>query len=147
MKNKPLYIEVPVQSHGKWAVMYLCVRGIDFDTFATVWYFVFVFRVTQSLLFCVLFCRPLVALLLWPLYCLSFRNACTKSGPLRFPSFPVVDWFCLFIDLWVLTFPLEDCSVFGNFVITLIQRITAFVYPFGMSKLTLILLISTFIDI
>ena len=36
-------------------------------------------------------------------------------------SFPVVDWFCLFIDLWVLNFPLEDCSVFGNFVITLIQ--------------------------
>ena len=26
---------------------------------------------------------------------------------------------CLFIDLWVLPFPLEDCSVFGNFVITL----------------------------
>ena len=36
-----------------------------------------------------------------------------------FPSFPVVDWFCLFVDLWVLPFPLEDCSVFGNFVITL----------------------------
>jgi hypothetical protein len=35
-----------------------------------------------------------------------------------FPSFPVVDWFCLFVDLWVLPFPLEDCSVFGNFVIT-----------------------------
>ena len=34
-------------------------------------------------------------------------------------SFPVVDWFCLFIYLWVLTFPLEDCSEFGNFVITL----------------------------
>ena len=26
-----------------------------------------------------------------------FRNACTKSGSLRFHSFPVVDWFCLFI--------------------------------------------------
>ena len=37
-------------------------------------------------------------------------------------SFPVVDWFCLFIYLWVLTFPLEDCSEFGNFVITLIVR-------------------------
>jgi hypothetical protein len=35
-------------------------------------------------------------------------------------SFPVVDWFCLFVDLWVLPFPLEECSVFGNFVITLI---------------------------
>jgi hypothetical protein len=51
---------------------------------------------------------------------LSNRNASIKSGPLRFPSFPVVDWFCLFVDLWVLPFPLEDCSVFGNFVITLI---------------------------
>jgi hypothetical protein len=33
-------------------------------------------------------------------------------------SFPVVDWFCLFIYLWVLAFPLQDCSEFGNFVIT-----------------------------
>jgi hypothetical protein len=39
-----------------------------------------------------------------------------------FPSFPVVDWFCLFADLWVLTLPLKDCSVFGNFVITLIYN-------------------------
>ena len=38
-------------------------------------------------------------------------------------SFPVVDWFCLFIYLWVLTFPLEDCSEFGKFVITLINYI------------------------
>ena len=38
-----------------------------------------------------------------------------------FPSFPVVDWFCLFIDLLLLPFPLEDCSVFGNFVFTLIS--------------------------
>ena len=37
-----------------------------------------------------------------------------------FHSFPVVDWFCLFIYLWVLTFPLLDCSEFGNFVITII---------------------------
>ena len=37
-----------------------------------------------------------------------------------FPSFPVVDGFCLFIYLWVLTFPLEDRSEFGNFVITLL---------------------------
>jgi hypothetical protein len=32
-----------------------------------------------------------------------FRNAFTNYG---FHSFPVVDWFCLFIWLWVLTFPL-----------------------------------------
>jgi hypothetical protein len=34
-----------------------------------------------------------------------------------FPSFPIVDWFSLFLDLGVLPFPLEDCSVLGNFVI------------------------------
>ena len=43
-----------------------------------------------------------------------------SQGHCGFPSFPVVDWFCLFVDLWVLPFPLEDCSMFGNFVITLI---------------------------
>jgi hypothetical protein len=42
-------------------------------------------------------------------------------GHYGFHSFPVVDWFCLFIYLWVLTFPLLDCSEFGNFVITLIH--------------------------
>ena len=67
-----------------------------------------------------------VLLMLWSL---CFRNACTKSGPLRFSSFPVVDWFCLFIDLWVLNFPLEDCSVLGNFVITLIYVKTKKVLP------------------
>ena len=44
-----------------------------------------------------------------------------SQGHYGFHSFPVVDWFCLFIYLWVLTFPLEDCSEFGNFVITLIR--------------------------
>jgi hypothetical protein len=43
-----------------------------------------------------------------------------SQGHYGFHSFPLVDWFCLFIYLWVLTFPLEDCSEFGNFVITLI---------------------------
>jgi hypothetical protein len=33
---------------------------------------------------------------------------------------PIVWHFCLFVNLWVLPFPLEVCSVFGNFVITLI---------------------------
>ena len=37
-----------------------------------------------------------------------------------FPSFSVVNWLCLFVDIWVLPFPLEDCLVYGNFVITLI---------------------------
>jgi hypothetical protein len=44
-----------------------------------------------------------------------------SQGHYGFHSFPVVDWFCLFIYLWVLTFLLEDCSEFGNFVITLIS--------------------------
>jgi hypothetical protein len=44
-----------------------------------------------------------------------------SQGHCGFPNFPVVDWFCLFVDLWVLPFPLEDCSVFGNFVIILIH--------------------------
>jgi hypothetical protein len=43
-----------------------------------------------------------------------------SQGHYGFHSFPVVDWFCLFIYLWALTFPLLDCSEFGNFVITLI---------------------------
>jgi hypothetical protein len=43
-----------------------------------------------------------------------------SQGHYGFHSFPVVYWFCLFIYLWVLTIPLEDCSDFGNFVITLI---------------------------
>ena len=47
-----------------------------------------------------------------------------SQGHYGFHSFPVVDWFCLFIYmyLWVLTFPLEDCSEFGNLVITLIYN-------------------------
>jgi hypothetical protein len=43
-----------------------------------------------------------------------------SHGHYGFHSFPVDDWFCLFIYLWVFTFPLLDCSEFGNFVITLI---------------------------
>ena len=46
-----------------------------------------------------------------------------SQGHCGFHSFPVVDWFCLFVYLWVLTFPLLDCSEFGNFVITLIERV------------------------
>ena len=44
------------------------------------------------------------------------------QGHYGFHSFPVVDRFCLFIYLRVLTFPLEDCQEFGNFVITLINH-------------------------
>jgi hypothetical protein len=35
----------------------------------------------------------------------------SSQGHYGFHSFPVVDWFCLFIHLRVLTFPLLDCSV------------------------------------
>ena len=54
-----------------------------------------------------------------------------SQGHYGFHSFPVVDWFCLFIYLWVLTFPLLDCSEFGSLVITLIRYTTkAFVIKF-----------------
>ena len=49
---------------------------------------------------------------------------CWKTDRVRaFHSFPVVDWFCLFIYLWVLTFPLLDCSEFGNFVRKFCEKI------------------------
>jgi hypothetical protein len=50
---------------------------------------------------------------------ISLEMPLPSQGHYGFHSFPVVDWFCLFIYLWVLTFPLQDCSEFGNFVITL----------------------------
>ena len=45
-----------------------------------------------------------------------------SQGHYGFHSFPVVDWFCRFIYLCVLTFPLQDCPEFGNFVITIIDN-------------------------
>ena len=51
----------------------------------------------------------------------SLEMPVPSQGHLGFPRFPVVEWFCLFVDLWVLPFPMSDCSVFGNFVITLID--------------------------
>jgi hypothetical protein len=33
-----------------------------------------------------------------------------SQGHYDFHTFPVVDWFCLFIYLSVLTFPLQDCK-------------------------------------
>jgi hypothetical protein len=56
-----------------------------------------------------------------------------------FHSFPVVDWFCLFIYLWVLSFPLLDCSEFGNFVITFIRWDLAarFLFLILMESLTI----------
>ena len=55
-----------------------------------------------------------------PPFLISLEMLVPNQGHCGFPSFPVVDWFFLFVDLWVFTFPLEDCSVFGNFAITLI---------------------------
>ena len=54
-----------------------------------------------------------------------------------FHSFSVVDWFCLFIYLWVLTFPLEDCSEFGNFVITLIALFVCLLFVWFFSCINL----------
>ena len=51
---------------------------------------------------------------------MSYPRYTSPSSRFRGSNKDNVDWFCLFIYLWVLTFPLEDCSEFGNFVITLI---------------------------
>ena len=53
---------------------------------------------------------------------ISLEMPVPSQGHYGFPTFPVVDWFCLFVNLWVLPFLLEDWSVFGNFVITLIDN-------------------------
>ena len=51
-----------------------------------------------------------------------FRNACTKSEPLQFSQFSVPsDFVCLLTDELCLSL-LEDCSVIGSFVITLIYQ-------------------------
>ena len=64
------------------------------------------------------------------------QNWCNmpSQGHHCFPNFPVVDWFSLFIFLWVLTFPLEDCSEFGNFVITLTRLVIGTSRTFGSAK-------------
>jgi hypothetical protein len=54
-------------------------------------------------------------------YTISLEMPVPSQGHCGFHSFSVVDWFCLFINLWVLTFSLQDCSEFCNFVITLID--------------------------
>jgi hypothetical protein len=51
---------------------------------------------------------------------ISLEMPVPSQGHNGFHSFRVVDWFCLFIYVCVLTFPLLDCSEFGNFVITFI---------------------------
>ena len=66
------------------------------------------------------------------LFCVHFWKL------IKFPSFPVVDWFCLFISF---DFPLEDFSEFGNFLITLNYDAyileTALIQGFRIVKLTL----------
>ena len=59
---------------------------------------------------------------IFPLWTFHLQNVYVATFQQRFHMeyISFVDWFCLFIYLWVLTFPLEDCSEFGNFVITLI---------------------------
>ena len=67
--------------------------------------------------------RNLWAVLKGEVWCLKsdsthhfFRNVCTKSGSLRFSQFSGC-WLILSVYI-----PLEDCSEFGNFVITLIRK-------------------------
>ena len=53
-------------------------------------------------------------------------------------GFPVVVGCCLFIYSWVLPIPLEDCSEFGKFVITLIYGITKMITDiirYGITKM------------
>ena len=54
---------------------------------------------------------------------ISLEMPVPSQGHYGFRSLSVVDWFCLFIYLCILTFPLYDCSEFGNFFITLIYYI------------------------
>ena len=54
---------------------------------------------------------------------ISLEMPVPSQGHYGFHSFSLVDWFCLFIYLCVFTFPLEDCSQFGNFVITFIYQL------------------------
>ena len=59
---------------------------------------------------------------------ISLEIPVPSQGHCGFPTFPVVGWFCLFVDFpEVLPFLLDDCSVFGNFVITLICMLEVFV--------------------
>ena len=48
---------------------------------------------------------------------ISLEMPVPSLGHYGFPSFPVVDWFCLF-DLWVLPFPLSCPFSFDHFVIS-----------------------------
>jgi hypothetical protein len=60
-----------------------------------------------------------------------FGNACTKSGPFRFHSFRLLnDFFCLLTYEFCLSL-LKDCSVFGNFVITLMSPVHISRYVFN----------------
>jgi hypothetical protein len=62
----------------------------------------------------------------------QFRNACTKSGTLRFSQFSGC-WLILSVYILMsLTFPLEDCSEFGDFVITLIYYVPKQYINFSM---------------
>ena len=48
---------------------------------------------------------------------ISLEMPVPSQGHYGFHSFPVVDWFCLFIYLWVLTFP---CTIVRSSVILLL---------------------------
>ena len=62
---------------------------------------------------------------------ISLEMAVPTQAHCGFPSFLAVDWFCLFAYLWVLPFPLEDCSEFANCVIIFIYKLSL---PGGIVK-------------
>jgi hypothetical protein len=84
---------------------------------------------------CTLCCRVLWCVYFW----LSLRYSLTflivssvfsnvipvpSQGHCGFPSFPVVDWFCLFVDLWVLSlWKIARCSFILYFDLTTIWHI------------------------
>ena len=47
---------------------------------------------------------------------ISLEMPVPNQGHCDFPNFPVVDWFCMFVDLWVFTFPFEDYPYLLNFL-------------------------------
>ena len=68
-------------------------------------------------------------------FCLAIVLPVPNQGHYGFHSFPVVDWFCLFIFLWVLTF---RCKIVRSSVILLLPLfffdIRFLIAPFGICK-------------
>ena len=84
-----VFIEVPVPSQKNWECRFcIFLRFWFWNCSESLWYF--------CLYRCMLVSQPTI----------SLEMPVPSQGHYGFHSFPVVDWFCLFIYLWVLTFPL-----------------------------------------